>query len=86
MKRSWNLWILLAILPLASGEALGCAVCYGENDSPMASGIVWGILSMIAVVYGVLMSIIGFFVFLRRRAALAEGDAVPDPLPSDPSR
>ena len=53
----------------SSPKALACATCYGESDSPLAAGMNWGILTMICVAYFVLFSIIGFFIFVARRAA-----------------
>ena len=50
-------------------QALACATCFGESDSPLAAGMSWGILTMILVAYFVLFSIIGFFIFVARRAA-----------------
>ena len=55
----------------AAPSALACATCYGESDSPLAAGVNWGIMTMIVVAYSVLFSIIGFFVFVARRAAAA---------------
>lgn len=53
----------------AAPQALACATCFGESDSPLAAGVSWGILTMIVVAYSVLFSIIGFFIFVARRAA-----------------
>ena len=59
-------WIMLMVL---SPQAWGCATCYGESDSPLAAGMNWGIMTMILVAYSVLFSIIGFFIFVARKAA-----------------
>jgi hypothetical protein len=48
-----------------------CAACYGQSDSPMASGVTWGILSLLVVVMAVLGSIVSFFVYINRRSATA---------------
>jgi hypothetical protein len=50
---------------------LACAACYGQSDSPMAHGLNWGILSLLAVVVPVLGGIGGFFFFIARKAAAA---------------
>ncbi len=63
------LMVLLAGVLMHSTEALACATCYGESDSPLAAGMTWGILTMIVVIYGVLLTIIGFFIFAARSAA-----------------
>lgn len=60
------LGLLLAGLPEA---ALGCAACFGASDSPLAEGMNWGILSLLAVIVTVLGGCAAFFVFLARRAA-----------------
>ena len=62
-----------AVVTLASpGVALACPVCFGENDSPLASGINYGILAMLVVVVGLWVAFASFFIYLRRRAKLAE--------------
>jgi hypothetical protein len=48
---------------------LACAVCYGQPDSPMAHGLNWGVLSLLAVVVPVLGAIAGFFIFIAKKAA-----------------
>jgi len=54
-----------------------CAACYGQADGPMASGMNWGIFSLLTVVVLVLGSIATFFVYLARRTA-----AHPNPQPA----
>ena len=56
--------------------ALACPVCFGQNDSPMAVATNMGILTLLAVIVGVLAGFAGFFIYLMRRARLAE---MPDP-------
>jgi uncharacterized membrane protein (DUF485 family) len=63
------LLLLLAILP---GSVHACAACYGQSDSPLASGVTWGILSLLAVVMTVLGSIVTFFVYINRKSPVAE--------------
>lgn len=62
--------VILGIVFL-SPRLLGCATCFGQSDSELAKGMNWGIITMIFVVYMVIFSIIGFFVFIVRRSALA---------------
>ena len=57
---------LLALIPQA-GRA--CAVCAGNADGPLADGLNWGILGLLAVVMVVLGWLVGFFIYLARRAA-----------------
>lgn len=61
--------VALALGVASSPSALACATCYGASDSPLAAGMNWGIMTMIVVAYSVLFSIIGFFIFVARRAA-----------------
>jgi hypothetical protein len=56
---------------------LACAACYGQSDSPMAKGLNWGILSLIAVVVPVLGGIVAFFIYAAKRAA-AGGGSTPE--------
>jgi hypothetical protein len=60
-----------AILASLPTSARACAACYGQSDSPLASGVTWGILSLLVVVMAVLSSIVSFFVYIHRRAAAA---------------
>ena len=53
---------------LQPGSVLACAACYGQSDSPMAQGMNWGIISLLAVVVSVLGSIAGFFIYLAKRS------------------
>jgi hypothetical protein len=65
------------VLVAAPRVAFACPVCFGENDSPLAAGINYGILAMLGVI-GVLWVAFGsFFIYLRRRARLAETGALP---------
>lgn len=73
-KQKWgSAWLPVVMLGLflLSPQMLGCATCYGQSDSELAKGMNWGIITMIFVVYLVIFSIIGFFVFIVRRSALA---------------
>ena len=62
--------LLVISLLLAPRAALACPVCFGQNDSPMASAINLGIFAMLALVGAVLVSFASFFVHLIRRARL----------------
>ena len=78
MNRRRNTSLFLAgALPALIGTpsaALACAACYGQSDSPMANGMNWGILSLLAVVVCVLGGIAAFFIYLARKAAAASAD------------
>jgi len=62
---------ILALVAMVPNSAHACAACYGQSDSPLASGVTWGIFSLLIVVAGVLGSIVTFFVYVNKRA----GDA-----------
>ena len=50
---------LLTTLLLDADGAAACPVCFGDPDSDMAQGAMWGILVLGIVVYGVLMGMVG---------------------------
>jgi len=58
-------------LLLQPASVRACAACYGQSDSPLASGVTWGILSLLFVVMAVLGSIVTFFVYINRKSAAA---------------
>ena len=64
-------------------NALACAACYGESDSPMAEGMNAGILFLLVVIGGTLAAIAGFFLFIMRRAQI---QAARDKLLRNPER
>jgi hypothetical protein len=59
---------LISAMPRA---AFACPVCFGDTNSPLASATNAGILAMLVVVAGVLISFASFFIYLMRRARLA---------------
>ncbi len=69
--RVWRLVLpaLLATFLLSAEHAAACPVCFGDPDSDMAQGAMWGILVLGIVVYGVLMGMVGIGVtwFIRAR-------------------
>jgi hypothetical protein len=58
---------MLAVL-LWPDSLLACATCYGASDSPLAQGMNWGIMTLLAVVFSVMAGIVGFFVHVGRRS------------------
>ena len=66
LKRCATTVALLAV-PRA---ALACPVCFGQNDSPLATAMNMGIFAMLIVVAGVLAAFAYFFIYLSRRARL----------------
>ena len=66
---------------LLPDSSFACAACFGKSDSPLASGMNWGIFTLMAVIGTVLISIAGFFVYLiRKETAHAE-----EPAPGTPT-
>jgi hypothetical protein len=68
--------VLALLAALAPLRAHGCAACFGKSDSPMALGMNYGIMALLAVIVTVLTFVASFFVFVvRREARLAEVEA-----------
>ena len=65
---------IAVIALLAPRAALACPVCFGQNDSPLAAGINWGIFAMLAVTGGVLVCFATFFIHLMRRRTVATAE------------
>lgn len=59
---------------------LACAACYGQDSGPMAQGMNWGILSLLAIIVSVLVGVAGFFVYLANRSAHLPPETRPQPL------
>ena len=58
--------ILFAAAALAPSSLFACAACYGKSDSPLASGMNWGIFTLMGVILTVLTCITLFFVHVAR--------------------
>ena len=60
---------LLATLLIGAENAVACPVCFGDPESEMAQGAMWGIMVLGIVIYGVLMGMVGVVVtwFIRAR-------------------
>ena len=68
---AWNgLLALFAVLDMAP-QALACAVCYGDPQSPLTQGAKQGIVTMLIVTYAVLIGFAAMFcaVVVRARRA-----------------
>ncbi len=60
--------VMLASLGLAPA-AQACTACFGQQtDSPMASGMNWGIVSLLVVILGVLAGVATCFFLLIRKS------------------
>ena len=58
--------VVASILP---PQLFACAACFGQSDSPLASGMNWGIFTLMGVIVTVLATIASFFVYIIRREA-----------------
>ena len=66
---------LLVALSMNANQALGCAVCYGDPESPLAKGAVAGVLVLMGVVGFVLLGVAGtgmYWVHRGRRQVLTD--------------
>ena len=55
-----------AFAALAPSPLFACAACYGKSDSPLASGMNWGIFTLMGVILSVLTCFVLFFVHIAR--------------------
>lgn len=69
----------LLVLLLSPTRAAACAVCFGQTDSPLAEGMNWGILSLLAVVVLIWAAILTVVITLARRAARLARQTPADP-------
>ena len=58
-----------AISALQPSSVWACAACYGQDSGPLASGMNWGIASLLGMIVVVLGGVAGFFIYLARRSA-----------------
>ncbi len=66
--------ILALALVLAPSPLFACATCFGKSDSPLASGMNWGIFTLLGFIITVLATIATFFVYIIRREAAKIND------------
>tara|TARA_Y100001970_G_scaffold249781_1_gene320747 strand:- start:179 stop:388 length:210 start_codon:yes stop_codon:yes gene_type:complete len=55
---------LLILFIMLSNFVYPCAVCYGDPNSPMSHGMNMGILTLLFVVVGILLTIVAFIISL----------------------
>ena len=63
--------VLLSAVPRA---ALACPICFGQNDSPLAAGISYGIFVMLGIIAVLWVAFGSFFIYLWRRSRLAAAE------------
>ena len=59
MKRLSLILVPILALTASATEALACAVCGGDPDSPLVKGAEAGVLLMVVVTYGILLGFVG---------------------------
>ena len=83
MKPSRKLWktslaAAIGAMACVPSSLFACAACYGRSDSPLASGMNWGIFTLLGVVLTVLTCIALFFVHVvRGEKAQSQNDPAP---------
>jgi len=80
-----TLVVATGLVALAPSPLFACAACYGKSDSPLASGMNWGIFTLMAVILTVLTCITLFFVHVIR-GEQAQIEADNNPTPQDPPK
>ena len=55
---------LLILFIILSNYIYPCAVCYGDPNSPMSHGMNMGILTLLFVIVGILLTIVAFIISL----------------------
>ncbi len=69
--------LVLGLLAAAAPTRLfACAACYGRTDSPLATGMNYGILTLLGVVLSVLTVFLVCFVHIVRKSDALHRDAV----------
>ena len=69
--------LVLGLLAAAVPTPLfACAACYGRTDSPLATGMNYGILTLLGVVLSVLTVFLVCFVHIVRKSDALHRDAV----------
>jgi hypothetical protein len=68
LKAIFTAAMLAAFTP---SPLFACAACYGRSDSPLASGMNWGIFTLMGVIVTVLASIGAFFIYIVRKETTA---------------
>jgi hypothetical protein len=85
IRRHGRLTICVTLAALAPSPLFACAACYGKSDSPLASGMNWGIFTLMGVILTVLTCITLFFVHVIR-GEKAQIEADNNPTPQDPPK
>jgi len=72
-----------ALALLIPSPLFACAACYGKSDSALASGMNWGIFTLLGVILSVLTCFAVFFVHIvRKEESASQTETAP---PEDPA-
>lgn len=78
MKSLRKILIAAMLAGFAPSSLFACAACYGKSDSALATGMNWGIFTLLGVVLTVLTCVAVFFVHIVRKE-----EASSSPPPTD---
>ena len=70
--------IIIALAVLAPARLFACATCYGSGaniNDPMVDGMNWAILTLGVVVGTVLVTFLGYFIYIMRKSEKLEAAA-----------
>jgi hypothetical protein len=73
-----------ALTGLGVQPLFACAACYGQSDSPLASGLNWGIFFLMGVIGTVLSGVVVFFVHVGKNSAGLDQLPAPEKSPEAP--
>jgi len=82
MKSLRKILIAAMLAGFAPSSLFACAACYGKSDSALATGMNWGIFTLLGVVLTVLTCVAVFFVHIVRKEE-ASSSPPPDDRPAD---
>lgn len=63
-----RLLVVILLTCMTGSLALSCPTCYGAEDSQMTQAMNMAIMSLLGITGGVLVAVVAFFVYLRRRS------------------
>jgi len=76
MKQIRNILLTILLTAAAPTPLFACAACYNKTDSPLASAMNWGILTLLGVVLSVLSVFLVGFVHIVRKGEAMHQEAV----------
>jgi hypothetical protein len=69
VKLSVKILLPVVLVLLAPSPGFACSACYGANiDSPMATGMNWGIFTLLGVIGTVLATFLTFLIYIIRKS------------------